>query len=120
MTIVEQFVTSVDGTKIYAESAGDRSKPTIVFSHGLAGTVLAWDSQFSDPDLRRDFHLVRYDLRGHGRSDKPAGEQAYESIKFAEDFKAVCDGFGVEKPFFAGWSLGGKFLLSQTSQSAVC
>ncbi|KAJ8469834.1 hypothetical protein ONZ51_g8729 [Trametes cubensis] len=107
MPIVEQFVTSVDGTKIYAESAGDRSKPTIVFSHGLAGTVLAWDSQFSDPDLRRDFHLVRYDLRGHGRSDKPVGEQAYESIKFAEDFKAVCDGFGVEKPFFAGWSLGG-------------
>ncbi|KAI0330237.1 alpha/beta-hydrolase [Cubamyces sp. BRFM 1775] len=107
MTIVKQLITSADGTKIYAESAGDRSKPAIIFSHGLAGTVLAWDSQFTDPDLLRDFHLVRYDLRGHGRSDKPFDEKAYESIKFAEDFKAVCDAFGVEKPFFAGWSLGG-------------
>ncbi|KAH9902770.1 alpha/beta-hydrolase [Cubamyces lactineus] len=107
MTIAEQFVTSTDGTKIYAEFAGDRSKPAIVFVHGLAGSVLAWDSQFCDLELLRDFHLVRYDLRGHGRSDKPFSEKAYESIKFAEDFKAVCKAFGVEKPFFAGWSLGG-------------
>ncbi|KAI0368761.1 alpha/beta-hydrolase [Pilatotrama ljubarskyi] len=106
MAITERIVTSADGTKIIAESTGDSSKPAIVFVHGLSCTSLGWDCQFTDPDLLRDFYLVRYDMRGHGRSDKPKEPQRYESIRFAEDFKAVCDAFGVNKPFLAGWSLG--------------
>lgn len=107
MTTTERTFVSVDDTQIYAESAGDSTKPTIVFIHGLASSGTCWDNQFSDPALLRDFHLVRYDLRGHGRSGKPLDPKSYESIRFAEDFKAVCDGFGCSKPFLAGWSLGG-------------
>ena len=40
-----QVLTSPDGTKIWAESAGDPSKPAIVFVHGLSCTALGWDAQ---------------------------------------------------------------------------
>ncbi|KAI0360166.1 alpha/beta-hydrolase [Trametes cingulata] len=106
MAKAEHIVTSADGTRILAESTGDPSKPAIVFLHGLSSCSVAWDSQFADTDLLRDFHLVRYDMRGHGRSGKPVDPKYYESIRFAEDFKAVCDALGVKKPFLAGWSLG--------------
>lgn len=42
-------------------------------------------------------------MRGHGRSDAPLVAEAYESIRYAEDFKAVMEEFGVVKPFVAGW-----------------
>ncbi|EIW57297.1 alpha/beta-hydrolase [Trametes versicolor FP-101664 SS1] len=111
MTITERTFVSADDTQIYAESAGNSAKPAIVFIHGLASSGVCWDNQFSDPALLRDFHLVRYDLRGHGRSGKPLDPKSYESIRFAEDFKAVCDGFGCSKPFLAGWSLGGSVVV---------
>ncbi|KAI0649424.1 alpha/beta-hydrolase [Trametes meyenii] len=105
-TIEERTVISEDGTKIFVESAGHSFKPTIVFVHGLASTGFGWDNQFADSRLLRDFYLVRYDVRGHGRSGKPLEKAAYESIRFAQDFKAVCDSYDVEKPFIAGWSAG--------------
>ena len=98
-----RMLTSPDGTKIWAESAGDTSKPAIVFVHGLSCTALGWDEQFADAGLRHSFHLVRYEMRGHGRSGKPLEEAGYESIKIAQDFRTVCEAFGVVKPFMAGW-----------------
>ena len=98
-----RLLTSADGTRIWAESAGDASKPAIVFVHGLSCTALGWDKQFADPALLKAFHLVRYEMRGHGRSGKPLDEGAYASVRYAEDFKAVCDAFGVVRPILAGW-----------------
>jgi pimeloyl-ACP methyl ester carboxylesterase len=46
---------------------------------------------------------IRFDVRGHGRSDQPLDAASYESIHHAEDFKAVCEAFDVTKPFMAGW-----------------
>lgn len=42
-------------------------------------------------------------MRGHGRSDMPEDLEAYESIRHAEDFRTVCEGFGLKKPFVLGW-----------------
>ena len=81
----------------------DASKPTIVFIHGLSCTALGLDNQFADAELQTNFHIVRYEMRGHGRSSKPLEETDYESKKIAEDFRTVCEAFGVVKPFMAGW-----------------
>lgn len=50
---------------------------------------------------------MRYDARGHGRSDKPADSKAWVSQRFSEDFDAVVEGFKLDRPIIAGWSLGG-------------
>ncbi|KAI0648966.1 alpha/beta-hydrolase [Trametes meyenii] len=119
MALQERILTSSDGTRIWAESNGNTSKPTIVFVHGLSCTSLGWDRQFADPELQREFHLVRYEMRGHGRSGKPLDEAAYGSRKIAEDFRVVCEAFGVVKPFLAGWSLGGAIVVDVVTAYGV-
>ena len=103
MSSTALFVTSPDGIKIWAEAVGDASKPAVVFIHGFGFTTLAFDKQFCDPNLLAHLYLIRYEVRGHGRSDKPEVAEAYESIRFAEDFRAVCDTFGARRPFVLGW-----------------
>jgi pimeloyl-ACP methyl ester carboxylesterase len=48
-------------------------------------------------------HQVRFDMRGHGRSDKPVSENSYEPQRYVDDFEAVSQAFGLHKPFYAGW-----------------
>ena len=99
----EQILSSPDGTKIWAESAGNPTKPALVFIHGLSCTALGFDNQFTDKELLANFHLIRYEIRDHARSGIPTGPEGYESIRYAEDFKTVCEAFGAEKPFLVGW-----------------
>jgi pimeloyl-ACP methyl ester carboxylesterase len=115
-----KFVTSEDGTKIWTDAVGDPSKPSAVFIPGASSSALVFDKQFEDPELTKNLRLVcyllvvqghflmpafkvRYDVRGQGLSDQPLDPSAWTSIKFAEDFKAVVEAYGLKKPFIATW-----------------
>ena len=98
-----KYVHAADGTRIYADAAGDPRNPHIVFIHGMGIPSIAWDKQFEDPRLNENLYLVRYDTRGHGRSGSPLDAVAYESARQAEDFKAVCDGFNLVRPNVVAW-----------------
>ncbi|KAF4597615.1 hypothetical protein EYR40_008077 [Pleurotus pulmonarius] len=105
-TTTSKIVISADGTQIYADATGDPEKQSIVFVHGLALSSIVFDRLFANKRLA-DYHLVRYDMRGHGRSDKPATADAHTSIRYSQDFAAVVNAFGLKKPIFVGWSPGG-------------
>jgi pimeloyl-ACP methyl ester carboxylesterase len=53
------YVISLDKTKIWAEETGDRSRPTIIFLHGLGFSSVVFEKQFSDPFLITNLHMVR-------------------------------------------------------------
>jgi len=95
MSAKSQLITSTDGTKIWAEATGNSNKPPVVFIH--------FSKQFSDPNLLENLYMIRYDVRGHGKSDQPLEAKDYESLRHAEDFKAVVEAFGASKPFVVGW-----------------
>ncbi|KAJ6626033.1 Alpha/Beta hydrolase protein [Mycena sp. CBHHK59/15] len=101
------FVTSKDGTKIFAEAKGDPLNPCIVFAHGLSTGSGCFNNIFADPLWTDDVFLARYDIRGHGMSPVNTDDSMlWESSRFAEDFDAVISHFGVTQPFLAGWSMG--------------
>ncbi|KAL0959908.1 hypothetical protein HGRIS_011573 [Hohenbuehelia grisea] len=102
---VIKTVTSADGTHIYADAIGNPAKQSIVFVHGFALSGVVFDRLFTNQDLLNNFYLVRYDMRGHGRSDKPASADAHVSARYAEDFSAVSKAFSLDKPLFVGWSV---------------
>ncbi|KAK0237450.1 alpha/beta-hydrolase [Armillaria nabsnona] len=102
-----QYITSQDGTHIWADAAGTPGKPSVVFVHGFLCSSLNWAKQFSDPQLLDNLYMIKYETRGHGRSDQPESEAAYISARHAEDFHAVCTAFNVTKPIVVSWSLGG-------------
>ncbi|KAF8066917.1 alpha/beta-hydrolase [Lyophyllum atratum] len=99
--------TSRDGTKVHAQAVGNPNGPHIIFAHGLACTMAAFDPLFEDKAMLATLYMVRYDTRGHGLSGKPPTPDFYTSDRYADDLKAVVSGFNLQKPFFVGWSLAG-------------
>ncbi|KAJ3552663.1 hypothetical protein NP233_g12827 [Leucocoprinus birnbaumii] len=107
-TFKSRFIKSADGTEIYTDAAGTRSpgNPTIVLLAGFSMVKECFNPIFDDPKWMSNAFLVRYDLRGHGRSGKPLNDEAWESRCLAEDFEAVCKEFNVTNTFIMAWSLG--------------
>ncbi|EKM52165.1 uncharacterized protein PHACADRAFT_262673 [Phanerochaete carnosa HHB-10118-sp] len=111
MVTINKEAVSADGTRIYAEAAGDPSNPALVCMHGFTGTSFTFHKQLANPQLLRHVFVIAYDLRGNGRSDKPEDAAAYAGERVAEDFRAVCEAFGVVRPVALGWSLGAIVIL---------
>lgn len=66
----EYSAVAPDGVVLAIQEGGNPEGPPVIFIHGLLGSHLNWESQFSDSELAK-FRLISYDLRGHGKSGKP-------------------------------------------------
>src|SRR5437868_7359443 len=82
-------VTGENGVNIFVEEKGDPKKTTILFSSGFLTSRVSWDPQWYDPELFNNFHLVRYDYRGIGNSDKPTTQGSYSVDLYGADLSAV-------------------------------
>lgn len=102
-------VTADDGARIYVEiyeengSGADPGKPWLLFSNSLGTNLHMWDPQMET--FRDAFRIVRYDSRGHGRSDAPEGFYTIERL--GRDALAILDALGIERAYFCGLSKGG-------------
>ncbi|KAJ6534051.1 alpha/beta-hydrolase [Mycena vulgaris] len=103
---VSKLCPSADGTLIYADAVGNSANPSVVFAHGFALSGIVFDKLFSDPRMLDKLYLVRYDVRGHGRSGKPVSPEGYAASLYAADFAAVSKAFSLHMPVFVGWSAG--------------
>ena len=54
------YVTSADGTKIWAEATGNPNKPAVVFIPGFSCTSLAFNKQWLDPCMTENLYMVRW------------------------------------------------------------
>lgn len=88
----------IGGSKLYYEMAG-RGRSLVLIHGGLADNRL-WDEQFSA--LAKHYRVVRYDLRGFGRSDFSMGP-----LSHVEDLAALLKFLGIRKASLVGLSLGG-------------
>lgn len=75
---------------------GDPRRPTIVLVHGYPDNSAVWHPVAEL--LARDFHVVAYDVRGAGQSDRPARIRDYKLDKLKDDFVAVIDQVSPDKP----------------------
>lgn len=82
---------------------GRADAPVLVLSHSLGATLEMWDPQVEA--LTEHFRLVRYDLRGHGRSPVPPGP--YDIADLGIDLLALLDHLGAARAHLGGLSLGG-------------
>jgi pimeloyl-ACP methyl ester carboxylesterase len=78
--------------------------PTIVLIHGGQLDCRIWDDQFAA--LARDFHVIRYDVRGYGGSPRP--ELLYSDVN---DLVGLLDYLDVKKGHVVGLSLGGRIAI---------
>ena len=99
--------------RIYWRADGDTTLPTLVLGNSLGTDFSLWDPVL--PRLMRHFRVVRYDMRGHGASDAPAGH--YTMTQLTDDLAAVADAAGLDKFHYCGVSLGGMVGMSYASRA---
>jgi 3-oxoadipate enol-lactonase len=87
---------------LLARVDGPAAAPWIVFSNSVLTDLSIWDGQVAA--LSESYRLLRYDQRGHGGSDLPAGPM--NSDGYGADLLAVLNAFEVEKCTFVGLSMG--------------
>lgn len=92
-----------DGVTLHVDVRGPEDGPAVVFSNSLGSTLHLWDGIL--PLLPEGLRIIRYDMRGHGRSDAP--EAPYSMGQLISDAEAVCDAYTVRDAMFVGLSVGG-------------
>ncbi len=92
-----------NGIRINCELSGEKGAPVVLLSHSLASGMVMWDPQIQA--LRTGYRVLRYDMRGHGKSDAPLG--AYSLELLAGDVIALMDALEIETVHFVGLSIGG-------------
>jgi len=96
------FVATDDDVRLHV-IPGEGSATPIVLSNSLGTNVALWDFQL---DAFSNRHSVwRYDTRGHGASDAPAGDYSIERL--GTDLLAVMDATGAPRVDLCGVSIGG-------------
>jgi 3-oxoadipate enol-lactonase len=92
-----------NGIAINYRIDGPERAPWLIFSNSLATSLAMWDEQAAA--LANSFRVLRYDQRGHGGSDAPAGRYRFDTL--LDDALALMDALGINKAHFAGLSMGG-------------
>jgi 3-oxoadipate enol-lactonase len=94
---------SANGIQINYELSGEDGAPVVVLSHSLGSSLAMWQPQMEP--LRSQYRVLRYDMRGHGRTQAVSGPYSFDLL--AEDAIALMDGLQIEKAHWVGLSMGG-------------
>ncbi|PPR63223.1 MAG: AB hydrolase superfamily protein YdjP [Alphaproteobacteria bacterium MarineAlpha4_Bin2] len=89
--------------KLYYEDDGEGLP--IVLTHGFVASTGMWDGQVAA--FKDHYRLIRWDMRGHGRTECPDDPSAYGQDITVADMLAIIDHLGIDKAVIAGHSLGG-------------
>jgi 3-oxoadipate enol-lactonase len=91
----------IDGLRLRYAREGQGTD--LILIHGLGGSLHDWDA--IAPALAKYHRVLRWDVRGFGESDKPAGP--YSPQLFARDLAGLCRAVGITCAHVAGISMGG-------------
>lgn len=117
---------TANGISIEVETRGDPGNPALLLIMGLGAQMTLWPEEFVDALVARGYHVIRFDNRDIGLSEKftHAGlpnfpllmlkravglrpRLPYHLTDMAADAIGVLDAVGVEKAHVVGASMGG-------------
>ena len=93
----------LSNARIHYALSGPASAPVLVLSSSLGTDFSLWDLQA--PEFEKRFRLLRYDMRGHGKSSAPPPPYAVKGL--AADVLALADSLSIGRFHFCGLSIGG-------------
>lgn len=105
--LVNKGFAEVNDTRLYYEIVG-RGHP-LVLVHGFSVNNRVWDDQFEV--FAKRFKVMRYDVRGFGKSALPTVKKEYSHSK---DLKALLKQSRIGYAYIVGLSMGGRIALDFT------
>lgn len=101
--MIEGSIVAGDGCRIAYRLEGRADAPVLMLSNSLGTAMAMWEPQMAAFEAR--FRVLRYDSRGHGRSDVPAG--SYSIDRLGRDAIELLDALQIARVTFCGLSKGG-------------
>ncbi|MGB7740041.1 MAG: 3-oxoadipate enol-lactonase [Steroidobacteraceae bacterium] len=93
----------VNETDLNVRVDGPVGAPWLVLSNSLGSSLSLWEPQVAA--FSREYRVLRYDTRGHGRSSVPT--RPYMIDQLGLDVLGLLDALGIERARFCGLSMGG-------------
>jgi pimeloyl-ACP methyl ester carboxylesterase len=100
------LITTATGTDLFYESIGDVEKPPLLLIQGLGAQLLGWHPEFCRQLAEAGFHVIRFDNRDAGESQKFEGA-TYSIADMAADTAGLLDALGIPAAHVVGQSMGG-------------
>lgn len=97
-------IVNANGVDLFHKFDGPENGTRLVFSNSLCSRLEMWEPQITAL-VSEGYRILRYDSRGHGRSDAPEGHYSMEML--SDDLAALMDAVGWENAHFCGLSKGG-------------
>ena len=96
----------VRGVDLAVREAG--AGPPLIWGHGLLGSMGQEDAAglMPEAELAGALRVIRYDARGHGRSEATLDPDDYRWPELARDLLALADELGLERAALGGVSMG--------------
>ena len=94
------YIAVDEGGRLFYEEKG-KGQP-VIFIHGHSFDHYQWNPQFESLSLR--FRVIRYDVRGYGRSSMPV---EFSNTMHARDVIQLMDKLKIKKAHIVGLSMGG-------------
>jgi pimeloyl-ACP methyl ester carboxylesterase len=101
--VLQRTIVVPNGGQLFVDSKG-AGKP-VVLIHGGQLDRRMWDREFDS--LATQYHVIRYDVRGFGRS--PAGPDT--TFRSYADLAVLLDSLGIARTSIVGLSLGGRIAI---------
>lgn len=96
-------IETIRGEPFNIRFDGPEDAPVLMLSNSLGTDLHMWDPQI--PEWTKQFRVLRYDSRGHGKSTAP--DRPYSLAELAGDAIGIMDHFGLDKVHWCGVSMGG-------------
>ena len=100
----EEGYVERDGVRVFWETYGSGDPAVLLLPTWSVVHSRFW--KFQIPHLARHARVITFDGRGNGRTDRPAGAEAYRPEEFAADALAVLDATGTDRVALVSLSCG--------------
>ena len=84
------------GVSLAVRERGRRGQPSILLLHGYPDNQQVWNRVAER--LATDYHVISYDVRGAGQSDRPLQVADYRLEQLADDLRAVINAVSPDRP----------------------
>ena len=105
-----KYGSSNKDSSMKVDYAVDGTGEAVVFIHGLSDSLNYW--QFLTENLKKDFQIIRFNLRGHGGSE--LGNDEITMDTYINDLNNILIELKIKKANLVGFSLGGAVALGFT------
>lgn len=100
----QKFVEA-GGIRFHYALDGDASRPVLALVNMASANLTTWEPVMDD--LLQHFRILRFDIRGTGKSGW-GGDEEFSFSHYADDLAAIMDALGIPKAFVLGVAYGAR------------